>query len=98
MITAVRPQREATILYRVALKQHPGIVVWQVLSGDGVTKYDVTLVRGKVNSCNQDNSNEPCQGWKYRHSCGHSIAAQQAEDERSARMREFYCQNFGIYA
>lgn len=97
MITAVRPQKEVTVLYRVALKQHPGIVVWQVLSSDEVTTYDVTMVRGKANSCTQHSGDEPCQGWKYRHTCCHSTAAQQAEDQRAAQMRELYCQTFSIY-
>ena len=87
MTTTMRREREATILYRVALKQHPGIVVWQVLSSDGVTKYDVTMVRGKVNNCT-------CKATKP---CYHMTAVQAREDERSSQMREFYCQTFEIY-
>ena len=44
-------QKQADIRYRVALKAHPGIVIYKVRSSDDTEDYDVTLVDGKVNNC-----------------------------------------------
>ena len=60
------------ILYRVLIKLS-GIIVYIVLSSDGVTRYNVTVVRGKVNSCT-------CPSYKP---CRHMKAVQSQEDARS---------------
>lgn len=64
------------ILYRVTLKTS-GIIVYVVLSSDGVTRYNVTVVRGKVNSCS-------CPSYKP---CRH-MAAVEAREREQARASE----------
>src|SRR6266852_540546 len=59
------------ILYRVVIKAS-GIIVYVVLSSDGVTRYNVTVIRGKVNSCS-------CPSYKP---CRHMKAVQEREDAR----------------
>lgn len=64
----------ADIRYRVALKNNPRIVVYIVRSSDDTTDYKVTVVRGKVSSCDCI-SHKPCY---------HMRDVQAREDERRA--------------
>lgn len=64
--------RQADIRYRVALKQHPGIVVYKVRSSDDTEDYDVTMVDSKVNNCT-------C---RARKPCYHMRDVQAREDAR----------------
>lgn len=106
-------QKTADIRYRVELKNKPWIVVYQVMSSNGVDMYDVTVVDGKVNNCK-------CPSWKP---CYHMIGVQAHEDARkleTAQMaadrkhdeelaedgdpffaprlcRDAFCDEFGIY-
>lgn len=84
--------KQADIRYRVQLKDKPWIVVYKVASSDGITIYDVTVVRGKVNNCTCI-SRKPCY---------HMIGVQAREDEHS-RNRDAertaynnYCLSLGI--
>jgi hypothetical protein len=51
-------QKQADIRYRVELKNRD-IVVYKVVSSNGVDVYDVTVVRGHVNNCTCI-SRKPC--------------------------------------
>jgi len=55
-------QKQADIRYRVELKNRD-IVVYKVVSSNGVDVYDVTVVRGKVNNCTCI-SRKPCYHWR----------------------------------
>ena len=65
-------EKQADIRYRVALKDR-NIVVYKVVSSNGVDMYDVTVVRGKVNNCTCI-SHKPCY---------HMRDVQQREDDRT---------------
>lgn len=74
----------ADIRYRVALKNHSDIVVYKVMSSNGVDMYDVTVVRGKVNNCT-------CKSHKP---CYHMRDVQAREDARKSKDAERTAYNY----
>jgi hypothetical protein len=71
-MTTKQVSKPVDILYRVEIKRN-GIVVYQVLSSNGVDVYQVSVVRGKVNSCD-------CSSYKP---CRHMRDVQGREDART---------------
>lgn len=69
-------------------QQHvwPFAVLHTFKSASGKT-YKVTIWEGKV-GCEQVNGN-PCESWKYRHTCHHATLAMQLEAERDAERTAF---------
>lgn len=92
-----RSQYEVCVTARVQIKAS-NIVVWRVASESG-HDYNVVLFDGHVSSCERTDG-EPCNGWRYRHSCHHATLAQAREDgyllEQAVR-REAFCQANYIY-
>jgi len=61
--------KQADIRYRVEIKKN-NIVVYKVVSSDGIKVYDVTVVRGRVNNCSCVST----------HPCYHMTSVQCRED------------------
>lgn len=82
-------QKTADIRFRVELKNKPEIAVYIVRSSDDTRDYHVTVVRGKVSSCDCP-ATKPCYHWRDVQAC---------EDARKSERlsREAYIQEFGIY-
>lgn len=76
--TKTQEVKQADIRYRVQLKNKPWIVIYVVRSSDDSTDYQVSVVRGKVNSCD-------CPAKKP---CYHMRDVQVFENERKARIAE----------
>ena len=72
-------ENDMTPLFRNEIKRN-GILIRAIESESGHT-YHVTLFEGHVSSCEQANG-DPCQGWRYRHTCHHATLAMQLEAER----------------
>ena len=80
--------REVTILARCQFKNNPKAAGYQVLSSNGVDKYEVHVYNGKATSCN-------CPAKKP---CYHLIGVQAYEDARREQYREFefQCGSYSI--
>ena len=88
MVATATIEKTADIRYRVEIKNKPWIVIYKVMSSNGVDMYDVTVCNGKVNNCKCP-SHKPCY---------HMKGVQEREDERTPRLsRDEYTREFGIY-
>jgi len=79
--------REVTILARAQFKSNPKAGGYQVLSSNGVDRYEVTVYNGKATSCT-------CPATKP---CYHIKGVQEYENARRASYREYEFQ-MGSYS
>lgn len=83
-MATITVQKQADIRYRVALKQHPGIVVYMVRSSTDKEDYQVTFVDGKANNCTCP-ARKPCY---HMRDCQSREDARFEDAHKRARARE----------
>lgn len=82
--------KELTIIARAQFKNNPKAAGYQVLSSNGVDKYEVTVYAGRVTHCT-------CPA---RKPCYHMTGVQEYEDVRQAERRAAFVAEFdphGLY-
>jgi hypothetical protein len=62
-------------------------IIRTIKSASGIT-YKVCIENGEVKGCNQEND-EPCKGFFWRHTCHHATLAMQLEQERDAERARY---------
>ena len=73
----MKNQKSANIIERTECKS--GVVLYELLSSDGVTKYFVTVKDGKVDEA----THQDCPGFAHNHRCYHLTAINAVEGDKS---------------
>lgn len=81
--TKSKTERIALVQARYQSKSDPRKVTYVVHSDDKEKRYYVYLFAGKVCSCHEQATGEPCRGYGQWGHCYHASTVQKAEDERS---------------